>query len=1004
MLIHDRSNIDDATSASTSTFVTALVFNAIVFGAQIGIFTLLRPRFKAIYEPRTYVGINHVKPLTPKPKSIAVNSKNARSFGNSLLWPVALINADFREIIKYNGLDAYFFVRYLRMMLKIFVPIWILSWAILLPITTVNTGDPVAVAKDGLVQFTFGNVSVDDQPRYWAHLVCVWVFTLYILYILRGEMSHFLITRQQHLIEKKHSQSVQAKTILVTGIPPRYLTQRALYALFNELPGGVHKIWINRNLKELPDIYDRRMAACNKLESAEVTLMRTAIKLKQAEAKAAKKGKVTSKDSEADTSSLVPKESRPTHKTGFLGLFGPKVDTIEWCREEIATCNKLLDEGRAEIAASEQLTDGEFSLLSDNDLRGGAVDENGNPISKKRADTWKDVDGDGEADVLNGAGSKVAHGAVGGVKGVATTVKGALRKGAGGEDKYPALNSAFITFNKQIAAHLAVQSLAHHMPYTMSSRYIEVAPSDVIHTNLNLNPYEQKIRLAVSYAATAGLILLWAFPVAFVGVVSNIHTVCAEVSFLAWICDLNEVIVGLISGILPPVLLAVLMMLLPIVLRLLARFEGIPKYTGLELSLMTRFFLFQVLHSFLIVTLASGVIASLPKLLNNPTSIPSILAENLPKSSTFFLTYIVLQGLAATAGGFLQIVRLIVYYVKLVLLGSTPRSIYGIKYSPGDVAWGTLFPSITLLTVISLAYSIISPIINGLAVLAFFLFFQLYKYLFLWVLEQDQRRDTGGLFFPKAIQHVLVGLYLQQICLAALFFLARNADEKATSVPQGALMVVLIVVTAGFHAILNNSYRPLIVALPLSLKDRLGRGVSVEETKTDVDDVDETQAKDRPERKSGEIVRKTVNTPAELEAGIQEERREGGAVAIDRTGNTSEDAQKRDKAIADEKEDLERNEVEEYGFAHPATSRPQRTVWIPHFTTQDLPDPEASEKEQDKKVDEETADFIATLKGMSVREAQACREAGVDAREDGAKMDGKGKILVSAPPPGYAGL
>ena len=47
-----------------------------------------------------------------------------------------------------------------------------------------------------------------------------------------------------------------------------------------------------------------------------------------------------------------------------------------------------------------------------------------------------------------------------------------------------------------------------------------------------------------------------------------------------------------LQGILPPVLLAVLMMLLPIILRLLARFEGIPKYTGLELSLMTRYFLF----------------------------------------------------------------------------------------------------------------------------------------------------------------------------------------------------------------------------------------------------------------------------------------------------------------------------------------------------------------------------------------------------------------------------
>lgn len=39
------------------------------------------------------------------------------------------------------------------------------------------------------------------------------------------------------------------------------------------------------------------------------------------------------------------------------------------------------------------------------------------------------------------------------------------------------------------------------------------------------------------------------------------------------------------------------MMLLPIVLRLFARFEGIPQKTGVELSLMTRYFIFQVVVS-----------------------------------------------------------------------------------------------------------------------------------------------------------------------------------------------------------------------------------------------------------------------------------------------------------------------------------------------------------------------------------------------------------------------
>lgn len=197
----------------------------------------------------------------------------------------------------------------------------------------------------------------------------------------------------------------------------------------------------------------------------------------------------------------------------------------------------------------------------------------------------------------------------------------------------------------------------------------------------------------------------------------------------------------------------------------------------------------------MIVSLSSGIIAALPDLLNNPGSIPSLLAQNLPKASNFFLTYVILQGLSGTAGGFLQIVPLILYYVKLFILGSTPRSIYGIKYTLRNVAWGTLWPGTTLLVVITLAYSVISPVINGLACFTFFLLYHLWKYLFLWQLDQPASGETGGLFFPKAMQHIFVGMYIQQICLAALFFLARDQNNAASSVPEGALMIVLIAFT-----------------------------------------------------------------------------------------------------------------------------------------------------------------------------------------------------------------
>jgi hypothetical protein len=87
----------------------------------------------------------------------------------------------------------------------------------------------------------------------------------------------------------------------------------------------------------------------------------------------------------------------------------------------------------------------------------------------------------------------------------------------------------------------------------------------------------------------------------------------------------------------------------------------------------------------------------------------------------------VTTSLAGAAGSLLQIAKLVVYYVKLILLGSTPRSVYNIKYNLPTVAWGTLWPSMTLLTVIGLTYSIIAPLVCGFAFLAFALFWFVYK-------------------------------------------------------------------------------------------------------------------------------------------------------------------------------------------------------------------------------------------------------------------------------------
>lgn len=461
-------------------------------------------------------------------------------------------------------------------MLKILIPIWLLSWIVLLPVDAAGTNYE---GKGGLDRLTFGNIAPNATARYAASLIFAYIFTckhrrsdhhalslltqgqmtVWIFYNIYVEMRKWVSIRQRHLINPQHSRLAQANTVLITGIDKRYLDEDRLAQLFSHLPGGVKKIWLNRNLKEMVGIHDARVSAVQKLESAQNSLVKQARKLRlQVEKKQAKgkenaleklkpdeeilKGEKPSPSLQtlqelgADKAEvvladrLVPRAKRPTHRLPgkrlpfALPWTGTKVDTIDWCRKEIVRTTALLEQSRQTLR-----------------------------------------------DDIN-------------------------KPGVEGET-YPPLNSAFIYFNQQIAAHMAGQIRLHDQPYKMHETHLEMSPEEVIWSNLSLNPYEKNVRLAISWAITGGLILLWTFPTAFIGAMSNASQLCLQYSWMSWLCTTSPVAQGLFSGVLPPILLALLNLLLPVILTQLARFEGIPQKTGLELSLMTRYTIFLVVVS-----------------------------------------------------------------------------------------------------------------------------------------------------------------------------------------------------------------------------------------------------------------------------------------------------------------------------------------------------------------------------------------------------------------------
>jgi len=170
-------------------------------------------------------------------------------------------------------------------------------------------------------------------------------------------MRGFVIKRQQFLIDPIHSASAQANTVLITGVPRKYLDEKEIARLFSHVPGGVKKVWLNRDLKDLPDLYERRLKASDQLEGAEIALLKSALKLK----KKVNGGKLPEMSDTPNieggacaTDAFVPPNERPTHRLPVLGFlpFGKKVDTIEWTTQEILDTTQELEKER-DILASE---------------------------------------------------------------------------------------------------------------------------------------------------------------------------------------------------------------------------------------------------------------------------------------------------------------------------------------------------------------------------------------------------------------------------------------------------------------------------------------------------------------------------------------------------------------------------------------------------------------------------------------------------------------------------
>jgi hypothetical protein len=108
----------------------------------------------------------------------------------------------------------------------------------------------------------------------------------------------------------------------------------------------------------------------------------------------------------------------------------------------------------------------------------------------------------------------------------------------------------------------------------------------------------------------------------------------------------------------------------------------------------------------------------------------------------------------------------------------------------------------------AITYSIIAPLVMGFATVGFALIYFATRYNSFYVLSNNI--DTKGAAYARAIQQLMTGVYLAEVCLIGLF--AIN-----TSPGPIVLMAVFLGITAVYHAIMRHALRPLTRYIPDSL-------------------------------------------------------------------------------------------------------------------------------------------------------------------------------------------
>ncbi|GBG82443.1 hypothetical protein CBR_g34820 [Chara braunii] len=294
------------------------------YGRQIAM-TMNEPVNKPVYFPRRYVEENDrrskriVKSSKIKLKEI-VSGLDPTKFLSAGDWVKKVLTMTEDEVISLAGMDSAIFLRIFTFGLKLFIPICVFGIFVLIPVNVTDKSHRTVDLKS-LDTLSMANVS-KRSDRLVAHMFFAWIFSFWTYYRLYKEYDEITELRFKAIASSKRAPD--QFTVLVRQVPENPSESISVHV--------EHFFRVNH-----PNAYlsHNVVYATRNLDSM-----------------VAKRQKLTDALSFAELRYEKKPTRRPTHKVGFL-CWAKRVDTIDWCREELKKLNSEIAEELKHITTNE---------------------------------------------------------------------------------------------------------------------------------------------------------------------------------------------------------------------------------------------------------------------------------------------------------------------------------------------------------------------------------------------------------------------------------------------------------------------------------------------------------------------------------------------------------------------------------------------------------------------------------------------------------------------------